>query len=168
MVLLRQMKPIQYAGSNGFTLIELLVVLSVIILLTIGVLSAVFNARKEARDLARVNTAEQLKLGIRLFKEAGGAYPNNPTAAQIVVGSALYNSLAPFLPTINADPLGGAGFGFWYDSSFTCAGATERVILVRQMEFADNSNFVRQCGATAASGLPSGFDSSKVYVQVIN
>lgn len=160
-------------NKNGFTLIELLVVVSIIVILASLVLTAVFNARKESRDMARATTAEQLKLAVRLYKEAKGTYPIPATGtydsgAAIVEGSEIYNQLLPYLPNFQVDSMSTQGHEYWYDSSFICTTATQKAIFVRKLEFPDNSNFNTVCGAGNPSNLPSSFTRTEVFVTLIN
>ena len=86
-----------FGRTKGFTLIELLVVVSVIIILIVGILDILYNARKESRDKARISDAQQLKLAVKLYSEAKGKYPDYPTGIQIGVGGAIDAELAPFI-----------------------------------------------------------------------
>lgn len=163
------MKSTRLTSGAGFTLIELLVVITVIAVLTLTVMTAILNARKESRDYARINHAEQLKLGIRLYKEAEGTYPNYPSGARLIPGSVLATPLAPYV-TVQSDPLGAtvaATYSYWYDSSFTCTEAGQRVVLVQTMEDTSNSNLLSLCGSTAGSQLLAGWNASLVHVTII-
>ena len=163
------MKCARFSSHRGFTLVELLVVVTVIAVLILAVMSAILGARKESRDYARINHAEQLKLGIRLYKEALGTYPNYPSGARLIPGSVLATPLAPFV-TVQSDPLGAvsaATYAYWYDSSFTCTEAGQRVVLVQRLENTDNSNLLTLCGATAGSQLLAGWDPTLVHVTII-
>ena len=130
---------------RGFTLIELLVVVAIISILAGLILTVVFEARKEARDNARMTTAEQLKLGVRLLKEAEGTYPQYNNGIRIGTGGALDTRLKPFLPELPDDPLGGAGYDYWYYSNFDCGGVVRNVIVVKKMEHSDNGNYDEVC-----------------------
>jgi prepilin-type N-terminal cleavage/methylation domain-containing protein len=155
-------------SKRGFTLIELLVVLSIIAVLALGIMSVLFNARKDAHDTLRVNTTEQLKLGVRLYKESEGVYPDYADAIEIdssETGS-LYDELGAFMKGLKPDPLGADGYGFWYDSDFNCTASGQRVVLVQQVELPENSNFSTEC-AGAAGELPPGWDSSLVFIKII-
>jgi prepilin-type N-terminal cleavage/methylation domain-containing protein len=135
--------------KRGFTLVELMVVASIIILLTLIALTYLYNARKESRDNYRINTAEQLKLGVRLYKEAHGEYPSYASGIEIGVGDAIDAELEPFLPEINPDPLKGAvpggDYGYWYYSDFNCNGERRNVIIIRGLE-SEEGNYNEACG----------------------
>lgn len=157
------MKALVCKGKNGFTLIELLVVLTIISTLALGILSVVYSARKEARDNVRMSDAEQLKLGVRLYKEANGFYPAYNAGARIGVGGAIDTDLREFLKGINNDPLSDPAsitYSYWYYSNFTCGGTPRELIAVRSMEMDDNSNFTQVC-----PGVPAVIGE---YVVLIN
>jgi prepilin-type N-terminal cleavage/methylation domain-containing protein len=122
----------------GFTLIELVVVISILVMLSLVILAVMFNARKESRDTARIAIAQQLSLGIRLYKEANGAYPSYPAGISLGEGGALDVLLAPYVRTIPHDPLGATasaeGFGFMYISDTPCGGSLKAVVAVGKLE----------------------------------
>ena len=139
----------KYNSKRAFTLIEVLVVVSIIVVLTTIILSVIFNARSESRDIARSTIAQQLSLGIRLYKEAGGTYPDFPAGVELGVGNPIDALLQPFLNQIHADPLGdskgGGVYGFWYYSNFNCNGEVHDVVVVRKMENDKNGNYSTKC-----------------------
>jgi prepilin-type N-terminal cleavage/methylation domain-containing protein len=151
----------QSSLQKAFTLIELLVVVSIMMILALVVMTAIIDARKESRDTARATTAEQLSLGIRLYKEAEGKYPAYPNGVELGVGNPIDIQLAPFLREIPKDPLtSGSGdeYEYWYYPNFLCNGVRHDVVIVKQMEMGDNGNFDEVCG-----GAPSGFLPSPIY-----
>jgi prepilin-type N-terminal cleavage/methylation domain-containing protein len=162
------MKLTHFGQSRGFTLIELLVVISIIAILSLGILTALYNARKESRDLARMSDVQQLKLVIKLYKEAQGIYPVHAAGIEIGAGRAIDAQLRPFVAKINRDPLGVSPYGYWYHSAFNCTQASQRVILVRKVENIKNANFDKVCGAGIPSGLPAGWNRSEVFVTLLN
>lgn len=138
--------------SRAFTLIEVLVVVSIIAILTLAVMTTLYSARPEARDKVRLAEAEQLKLGIRLYKEANGEYPPYPNGTEIGVGGSIDQELLPFLPNLNSDPLNdgaGSAYSYWYYPSFNCNGEVRAVIVIRTMEREKNRNFEEVCGGQA-------------------
>lgn len=148
-------------SNTGFTLIELLIVVALIAILTLAILTVLANARQAGRDMARVNDAEQYKLGIRLFKESTGDYPQYDSGIQIgaTPATAIDTDLAPFMPKINPDPLNTTGYGFWYYSDFTCSGAPHDVVIVQKFEQTGKGNFGTTCGTA-----PSPFTSDSYIV----
>lgn len=164
-----------YTNNNkkGFTLIELLVVISIIVILAGGILTAILNARKEARDMTRATTAEQLSLAVRLYKDAKGLYPVPATGTYnggvpITAGSQIYNQLLPYLPNFQVDSMSAQGHQYWYDSSFICTATAQKTIFVRKLEFPGNSNFNTVCGSGSPSNLPIGFIRTEVFVTLID
>lgn len=138
--------------NRGFTLVEMMVVITIIALLTGVVLTAVFNARKESRDMSRITDLQQLKLGLKLYKEAHGQYPDHPEGVPLGVGESIDTELAPFVAKVKADPSsGGVGseYNYWYYSDFTC-GSGQRVVLTAQT--VENEKYANT--ATACGGSP--------------
>jgi prepilin-type N-terminal cleavage/methylation domain-containing protein len=168
-------------SQKAFTLIELLVVVSIMMILALVVMTSVVEARKESRDTARATTAEQLSLGIRLFKEATGKYPVYPNGVELGVGNPIDAQLAPFIKEIPKDPLtqgSGDDYEYWYYPNFLCNGERHDVVIVKQMEMGDNGNFNEVCGgallpmeiglipkAHAASYGGGGYGQSSYYSQ---
>lgn len=66
--------------SRGFTLIELLVVIAIIGILSVVVLASLNEARKKARDTARLSDLQQLQASITIYGVANGAYPSTGNA----------------------------------------------------------------------------------------
>jgi prepilin-type N-terminal cleavage/methylation domain-containing protein len=86
------------AEQKGFTLIELLVVIAIIGILASIVLASLNSARRKSRDARRVADIKQLQLALELYFDASSSV-YAPTLA----------ALAPaYIPSIPADPLGGA------------------------------------------------------------
>ena len=162
------MKQHALGSKRGFTLIELLVVVAIIVILASGIMTVMFTARKDSRDTARMTTAEQIKLSVRLYKEADIGYPNYPTGTQLGIGRAIDAQLLPFLPHAIVDPLGaGNGYEYWYDSSFICTDVNQRIILIRKMELLENSNFNATC-THANRDVPVGTNIEELSVVIIN
>jgi prepilin-type N-terminal cleavage/methylation domain-containing protein len=137
---------------RGFTLIELLVVISIALVLSLIVLSVVMEARKDARDSIRVAAAEQLALGIRLYKESEGEYPAYPGGVELGVGGAIDTQLGPFIKSIPKDPLGSTDdvYEYWFYPDFLCNGVRHDVVIVKSMERTENSNFEEVCGGNTS------------------
>lgn len=139
----------------GFTLIEILVVISVVALLAGFVASAVFSGRTEARDMSRQTDLQQLKLGLKLYKEAYGEYPDYPEGTEIGVGNAIDTELAPFVGEIKSDPLSGTDgdgdYGYWYSSAYACNGETRVVVMARNVEKEKFANYEEVCGTGDSS-----------------
>jgi prepilin-type N-terminal cleavage/methylation domain-containing protein len=63
--------------KSGFTLIELLVVISIIGLLSSIILAGLNNAKKKARNIARLQEVKQLIIAMEMYKNDNGLYPLN-------------------------------------------------------------------------------------------
>ncbi len=170
------MKELYYAHKSGFTLIEILVVVSIIVILTLGILTVLFEARKESRDLQRVSDLQQLKLAVKLFKEARGAYASSTNATgigagnnPIGIGGPFDTAHSPFLSKINRDPLStglSTGFVYVYNNNFACTKAGQAVIIARQLENPTKyRNFEAVCTAATAANKST---YRNTYIEVVN
>lgn len=63
--------------KRGFTLIELLVVISIIALLTLGILAALDAARAKGRDAERISDLKQIQVALELYYAQNKEYPDN-------------------------------------------------------------------------------------------
>ena len=91
--------------GKGFTLIELLVVIAIIGVLASIVLASLNSARRKSRDARRIADIKQIQLALELYFDAFRRYPDTLAL------------LAPdYIPSVPADPLGGA---YPYDNYLT-------------------------------------------------
>lgn len=151
--------------KNGFTLIEILVVVSIIVILSLVILFSIADARRAARDMARQSVAGQLKLAVRLDKEANGSYYDGGGTNFISPTNTLGLQLMPYVQGFEGDPLAGtSGYGYYYDANFNCTQGGQKVILVRRLE-KQPGNITSVCGSVT---LPVGWTASRVFVEVIN
>ena len=65
-------------GGPAFTLIELLVVIAIIAILAALLLPALNRAKSAADSAACRSNLRQLMLGISMYAQQGGAYPDDP------------------------------------------------------------------------------------------
>lgn len=145
--------------SQGFTLIELLVVISVISILAAFVATAVYSGRVEARDMSRLTDLEQIKLGIKLYKEAYGEYPDYtedyPDGIEIGVGLPIDADLEPFVGQIKADPLStgvpGGDYAYWYASNYYCKGENHIAVMAKTVEKEKFDNYDDVCVSSELS-----------------
>jgi prepilin-type N-terminal cleavage/methylation domain-containing protein len=144
-------------SAKGFTLVEMLVVVSIIAIIGGFVTSAVFSGRTEARDMSRQTDLEQIKLGLKLYREAHGEYPDYPEGIEIGVGHSIDQELAPFLGTVKADPLsatgGGGEYGYWYSNNYFCKGENRVAVMAKTMEKEKFENFETVCGTPGGSSI---------------
>ncbi len=63
-------------GQRGFTLIELLLVISIISLFVAILLAVLNDARRKARDSARIQQMAELQKGLELYYADHGHYPS--------------------------------------------------------------------------------------------
>lgn len=137
--------------NSGFTLVELLIVVAIITIIAGFIVTAVFNARSESRDQSRQTDLQQFKLGIKLYKETYGEYPDYPDGAILGVGGTIDNDLEPFVE-VKSDPLseGDSGdYNYWYFSDFTCGGNNRNVLTAETVEGEKYQNTETVCSGGA-------------------
>lgn len=153
---------------QGFTLIEVMVVVAIIAMMTLLVFTVLSNARKEGRDIVRINDAKSLALSIRLLKEELDYYPGDTgdpggslsSGVEIGNGGSLDDDLVSIGQKIKADPLDrsnpkSTAYGYYYYSNLTCNGVSSDVVIVQQLENTGKSNFASKCGGTPPSPINS-------------
>lgn len=108
---------IKKSKNRGFTLIELLVVIAIISLLSSVVISSLSNARAKARDTQRIAILGQIRNALELYYNDNGYYPqsncgwdcNDYRYGYIADNwNALAADLAPYIKTLNNDPINSA------------------------------------------------------------
>ena len=159
------MKYFSLKQKKGFTIVEVMVTISIIVVLSTVVLFSIADARKVSRDMVRQSVAEQLKLAVRLHKESNSTYLSypNPNPIPITPNNVIGLQLAPYVKGFQGDPVGTAGYGYYYDSDFDCTEPGQKVILVRTLE-KKSGNIEAVCGSVT---LPPGWDDSKVFITII-
>ncbi|MBY0538812.1 type II secretion system GspH family protein [Patescibacteria group bacterium] len=122
--------------ERGFTLIELMVVISIIGLLSAGILSSLSTASQRSRDANRIADIKQIQNALELYAaDNGGRYP--VVASSFV--SQLNSALVPkYIPTLSEDPIPArARYRYWTTT------ATSYSILI-DLE-SDNASGVAWC-----------------------
>lgn len=90
--------------QKGFTLIELLVVIAIIGILSVIVLAAMSNSRRNARDVQRISDLKQIETALELYSGSNNyTYPAN-----IYSGS----PLASYISALPVDPSTGANYNY--------------------------------------------------------
>jgi type II secretion system protein G len=162
------MKYISQRKTAGFTLVELMTVITIIGILMALVLTTLFQARKEARDRTRGSELEQLKLSLKLYKEAEGDYPSYDDGVR-VTDSAFVSSLEPYTAEAYADPLNTDPYTYWYDSHFECGGDDYTVVGAQSLEVEGNTNFSKECippGSPSTTEVPLS-DANNSYIILV-
>lgn len=111
-------------SGRGFTLIELLVVIAIVSFLFSIVAASLNTAREKARDGRRLSDMRQIETALQLYFDDNNEFPcenasncsNQSSGAngKIGEGAGLDTLLAPYLPTVSADPLGPGNSTFFY------------------------------------------------------
>lgn len=168
---------------RGFTIIEILVAITVMAILVSITYAHFGSARSEARDRARMNQLEQLRVALELYKDQHGRYPaagcnGNSATTTLWVGPApeggaawdvpcddyiFGSSTAPFVPDfmeeLPKDPSGNntALTGYYYRTT----GTDYKVLVLATVERVfvgetDTGNPYKRY----ASGCAEGIDRS--------
>lgn len=114
---------------HGFTLIELLVVIAIIGILSAVVMISMNDARKKARDTARMADLAQIRNALELYYTANGYYPPSPCGWDCNGYDYSYNAtwttlgtyLAPYISTLPKDPLNTGNCPPWNTGCYTFA-----------------------------------------------
>lgn len=135
---------------RGFTLAEVLIVVAVIAILASVVYPSLSDARKKSRDTQRVSDLAQLQLALRMYRDSNGSYPSYPNGEVIGDGVGLDADLAPYLAGTIKDPLAPqTGYGYYYDSSYSCSAEDIRILIVAATaERSSTPNWGTVCGGT--------------------
>lgn len=105
-------------AQKGFTLIEMLVVISIIGILAALTLVSYSGAQKQTRDTERRSDLNQYRNGLESYAASNnGAYPIASGVVGDICGASLPSlPLDDYLATCPADPTGGTGYGYQYQS----------------------------------------------------
>lgn len=97
-------------ARRGFTLIELLIVIAIIGILSATVLVSLNTVRGKARDVRRLQDADQIAKALQLYHFDNGQYPAHNSASGVggcsttYCVTALSSALAKYIPTMPEDP----------------------------------------------------------------
>jgi prepilin-type N-terminal cleavage/methylation domain-containing protein len=146
--------------KKGFTLIELLVVISIISMLTSVILSSLNDARKKARDSAKISYLLQVQKALAMYYSDYGGYP---TATQTGgSGPHIFSSeILKYIPTVNS--------GIYYrglDSNNVYVAAASSIrassyFLATKLE--NRSNPVSVLDSDRTTNINSSFPALTVY-----
>ena len=160
---------------SGLSLVEMMVVISIIAVLS-GVIYASFDdARKQARDKARMTALKELQLAVELYKAQNGTYPSSCGGSSDFFGPGeemgdyyadcgdeYIQGLVPdFIDELPQDPKSESdlGMGFYYRSD----GSSYKILVQNSVEaIAVNSGdeFYRCPGSCNTQG---GEDLARTY-----
>lgn len=139
-------------SGRAFTLVELMVVVGIILVLVTIILASILTARENTREKKRLSDLANIEFALTLYKEKERDYPSYANGAEIGVGGAIDTIILQYNGNIPEDPLvsgTGGAHSYWYDSSFRCSAAAQRVIYVRTMEQSKNGNYAEVCTASS-------------------
>jgi prepilin-type N-terminal cleavage/methylation domain-containing protein len=83
--------------KKGFTLIELLTVVSIIALLSTVVMSSLTTSREKARDVAKIQTMNEVKSALELFNTTKGYFPSTSD-----MPNSLTSETTKYIESVNA------------------------------------------------------------------
>ena len=158
--------------QKGFTLIELLIVIAIIGILASIVLVSLSDARKAARDAARMTQLRSIATILDAYYIDHGYYPGgygDPSCngcADGYIGASpdpqLVAALSPYLngSSLPADPLDTQPHQFYYDAKHACGGRPSRAHLyVVSLEHkAGNVNDL--CTSWGGQGMAGAIDGT--------
>lgn len=152
------------SSKRGLSLVEVLVVVGIVAILTTVILGAVQEGRKKARDAQRVTDIGQIRVSLRLYRDANSV--SNPTSAgeALTSTSSIGALIASNHPTFPMDP---AGTSYYYDSSYTCNGVSRAVLIALAMERTNAGNYVSKCGNNFTAIITGVIPTAKSYVEIL-
>jgi prepilin-type N-terminal cleavage/methylation domain-containing protein len=151
--------------KTGFSLVELMVVVGIILVFLSIIMASIIQARENTREKKRISDLANIEFAMTLYNEKNRSYPAYPSGIVIGTGGALDAVIQQYNGNVYSDPLNGtSGYEYYYDSSFTCYQANQKVLFVRTMEQSKNGNFSSVCTDSAADTSVANANS---YIRVL-
>lgn len=153
--------------TRGFTLIELSVAVAIIAVLASVAMFSYQDAKKKARDTQRLNDIKQLQLSLRMYRDANSSdYPAG--GGLVTSGAGVGLLLVSYLTSAVTDPMNGtAGYGYYYNSSYTCTQVNQVVLVVSTMEASSAGNFATACGGSYEDIAPGVTPTANSYIVIL-
>jgi prepilin-type N-terminal cleavage/methylation domain-containing protein len=155
--------------KSGFTLVEILVAIAIVSILASVIFANLGEARKKAHDTQRANDLGQIQVALRVYRDAYSSdYPTAISGEEIVSTSGVGQMIAPYITNTITDPLNGtAGYGYYYDSAYTCNGTSHVVVIAQAMERTNAGNFLTTCGAGPYEATTGITPTTNSYIVIL-
>ncbi|HEU4677615.1 MAG TPA: type II secretion system protein [Candidatus Paceibacterota bacterium] len=157
------------AKTGGWTMAEMIIVIAVIALLASVVIPNLVGSKGHARDTSRISDLKQIQLAFRTWRDdySTSTYPVYASGDVIGDGVGVETVFAPYVGGTIKDPIDSGSNRYYYDSDYTCNGASHVIVMALTMEEATSGNYESVCGAGSEGDLGNGVTPTAASYVVI-